>query len=140
MRSSTLLRIAAGITLFQAIGHTVGAVLIAPPPQSEEGALRAAMAAFRFTVVGVERSYLDAYLGSGWTITVLLLASAVLLWQLARLSLETPRLARPMIFVLAAAFAGMTAVGALYFVLPPTALAAGITCCLCAAGLRARGA
>lgn len=140
MKSSTFLRVAAAITLLQAVGHTIGSVLSAPQPQSEEGALRVAMAAFRFTVAGVERSYLDAYVGSGWTITVLLLASTVLMWQLARLSVEAPRVARPMIVALAAAFAAMTAVGAIFFVLPPTVFAAGITVCLGAAALGARGA
>lgn len=140
MKSSTLLRVAAGLALFQALGHTIGAVLSSPAPGSEEATLRGAMTAFRFTVAGVERSYLDAYLGSGWTITVLLVAAAVLLWQLARLSVEAPRLARPMIVVLAAAFGAMAAVGAVYFVPPPTVLAAGITVCLVAAGLRTRDA
>lgn len=139
MKSSTLLRVAAGLVLFQALGHTIGSVLVTPPPESAEATMRGAMAAFRFTVAGVERSYLDAYVGSGWTISVLLLASVVLLWQLARLSIDAPRIARPMIYALAAAFGGMTVVGAVYFVLPPTALAAGITVCLCAAGLGARG-
>jgi hypothetical protein len=45
-----------------------------------------------------------------------------------------------MIFALAAAFAAMTDVGAVYFVLPPTALGASIAVCLSATGLSARGA
>jgi hypothetical protein len=98
------------------------------------------MDAFRFSVAGIERSYLDAYLGSGWTITVMLLASAVLLWQLARFAGDTPGAARPLILTLAAAFGGTTVVGAVYFVLPPTVLSAAITVCLCAAAFRATGA
>lgn len=136
MTSSSWLRVAAGITLLQTLGHTVGAVLAAPAPESAEATLRGAMDAFRFTVAGVERSYLDAYLGSGWTISVMLLATAVLLWQLARVAATALLVARPLILTLAAAFGGMTVVGALYFVLPPTVMAAGITACLFAAGLR----
>lgn len=140
MTSSTWLRIAAGLALFQTAGHTVGAVLAKPAPASAEATLRGAMDALRFTVAGVERSYLDAYVGSGWTISALLLASAILLWQLARLAADAPLVARPLILTLAGAYGGMTIVGATYFVLPPTVVAGGITACLCAASFRARGA
>ncbi len=136
MTSRTWLRVAAGLVLFQAIGHTIGAVLIAPEPGSAESSVRSTMDAFRFSVAGIERSYLDAYLGSGWTITVMLLASTVLLWQLARLVVDAPRAARPLILTLAVAFGGTAVVGAAYFVLPPIVLSAAITACLCAAAFR----
>lgn len=131
--SARWLRIAAGLTLVQALAHTIGAVLVTPTPGSAESSLRDAMRAFRFVVAGVERSYLDAYLGSGWTITAMLLASVVLLWQLARMVVDAPRVARPLIVTLIAAFGGTTAIGSVYFVPPPTVFAAAITLCLCAA-------
>ncbi len=137
MTSSSWLRISAGLALFQAVAHTIGAVLVAPETGSAESSVRSTMDAFRFSVAGIERSYLDAYLGSGWTITVMLLASTVLLWQLARFVVDAPRTARPLTLTLAVAFGGTTVVGAAYFVLPPIVLSAAITACLCAAAFRA---
>lgn len=137
MTSSSWLRISAGLALFQAVAHTIGAVLVAPETGSAESSVRSTMDAFRFSVAGIERSYLDAYLGSGWTITVMLLASTVLLWHLARLVVDAPRAARPLILTLAVAFGGTTVVGVAYFVLPPIVLSAAITACLCAAAFRA---
>ena len=82
MQSATWLRIAAGLTAFQAAGHTFGAVL-AGPSSAEESALRATMGAFRVSLMGMERSYWDFYLGSGWAITALAVTVAAVMWLLA---------------------------------------------------------
>ena len=76
MESATWLRIAAGLTAFQAAGHTFGAVL-AGPSSAEESALRRTMGAFRVSLMGMERSYWDFYFGSGWTIAALTVISAL---------------------------------------------------------------
>jgi hypothetical protein len=55
MESAKWLRIAAGLTAFQAAGHTFGAVL-AGPSSAEESALRQTMGAFRVSLMGMERS------------------------------------------------------------------------------------
>jgi hypothetical protein len=70
MQSATWLRIAAGLAAFQTVGHTIGAVL-AGPSSPEEAALRETMGAFRVSLMGMERTYWDFYLGSGWAITAL---------------------------------------------------------------------
>ncbi len=140
MQSTTWLRIAAGLTLFQAVGHTFGAVLASPSHGPAEAALREAMRAFRVTEMGMERSYWDFYFGSGWTITVLLVTAAAVMWWLVPVTRQTPAAARVVILALAAGYAAVTVVSALYFVTAPIVVAAAITISLGAAALAARGA
>jgi hypothetical protein len=129
MQSATWLRIAAGLTAFQAAGHTFGAVL-AGPSNAEESALRETMGAFRVSLMGVERSYWDFYFGSGWAITALAVTLALIMWFLAPIARTSPSAARPMILTLAAGFAALTAISALYFVTAPIVIGAVITGCL----------
>jgi hypothetical protein len=129
MEIATWLRIAAGLALFQTVGHTIGAVL-AGPSSPEEAALRGTMGAFRVSLMGMERSYWDFYLGSGWAITALAGMAAAVMWFLAPIARQSPHAARPIILVLAAGFAAITLISALYFVTAPIVLAAAITLCL----------
>lgn len=129
MQSATWLRIAAGLAAFQAVGHTVGAVL-AGPSSPGEAALREAMRAFRVSLMGIERSYWDFYLGSGWAITALAATAAAVIWLLAPIARQSPAAARPLILVLAAGYAALTLVSALYFVTAPIVVGALITICL----------
>jgi hypothetical protein len=137
MESSTWLRIAAGLTVFQAAGHTFGAVL-ASPSGAEESAMRESMRAFHVTAMGMERSYWDFYLGSGWAITAFALTVAAVMWFLAPIALHSPSAARPVIFALAAGYAAVTIISALYFVTAPIVVGAMITVCLGMAAATAR--
>jgi len=134
MQSATWLRIAAALAAFQTIGHTVGAVL-AGPSSAEEAALRETMGAFRVSLMGMERSYWDFYLGSGWAITALAGTLTAVIWFVVPIARELPRAARPIILSLAAGFAAVTAISALYFVTAPIVIAALITVCLVLAAL-----
>ncbi|MDX2263021.1 MAG: hypothetical protein SFU84_15115 [Gemmatimonadales bacterium] len=125
------LRLASALALFQALGHTFGSVLPSPVAGSPEASVRETMAAFRFSVGGMERSYLDAYLGSGWIISAMLFGSSILIWLLAREADLAPQRVRPLLLTLAALYGSMTVVGAVYFVLPPTLVAGAVTGCLC---------
>jgi hypothetical protein len=129
MQTSTWLRIAAGLTVFQAAGHTFGAVL-APPSGAEEAAMRESMRAFHVTAMGMERSYWDFYFGSGWVITAFALTVAGVMWLLASIARPSPSATRPMILVLAAGYAAVTVISALYFVTAPIIVGALITVCL----------
>ena len=137
MKTTMWLRIASGLTLFQVFGHTFGAVL-AGPANPEEATLRDSMRAFRVTLMGIERSYWDFYFGSGWAITVLALSLAAVMWLLAPVARQTPALARPIIFALAAGYAGATIVSALYFVTAPIVVGTAITLSLTAAAFSAK--
>ena len=133
MESATWLRIAAGLTAFQAAGHTFGAVL-AGPPAPRRSALRKTMGAFRVSLMGMERSYWDFYVGSGWAITAIAVTVAAVMWLLAPIARQSPESARPIILALAAGYAAITAISALYFVTAPIVIAAAITVCLGMAG------
>ena len=69
------------------------------------------MTGTHFQVMGVSRSYLDLYLGLGWTVGVFLALQTVLLWQLASLARTGAAQARPMIaaFALATLASGIIA-------------------------------
>lgn len=135
MKNAIWLRIAAGLNLLLATGHTLGAVLAAPSHGAEEVALRDAMRGFRVVEMGIERSYWDFYFGSGLTITVLLLATTVTIWLLAPLAQQASREVRLIVIVLAVAYAGVTAVSLLYFVTAPIVVSAAITASLVFAAL-----
>ena len=137
MQTATWLRIAAGLTAFQTVGHTVGAVLPGPA-NAEESALRETMRGFRVSLMGMERSYWDFYHGSGWAITALAATVATVMWLLAPIARESPRAARPMILALAVGYAAITAISALYFVTAPIVIGAMITGCLVMAAMVAR--
>ena len=137
MTTTMWLRIAAGLTLFQAVGHTFGGVL-AGPASPGEAAMRESMRAFRVTLMGIERNYMDFYYGSGWTISVFALALAAVMWLLVPVARQAPTPARPIVLALAAAYAGVTVVSALYFVTAPIVVGAAITLSLTAAALSLR--
>jgi len=95
MKPVLLLRIASIISLLFAVIHTMGGAN-AWSPVGETDVLRA-MRAYHFNAGGVSRSYLDFYLGLGFSVGVFLLLQAVLLWQLATLAKTDSLRVRPMI-------------------------------------------
>jgi hypothetical protein len=142
MKSASWLRIAAGLTTVQLVGHTFGAVLAGPTQGAEEVALRDAMRGYRVTAMGMERSYWDFYSGSGWVITAFLATLVVVMWYTARVAQSAPTLARPLIASLAIGYASVTVLCMLFFITAPIVIAAAITACLVGAFFtvsRARG-
>ena len=103
------LRAAAVLSVLLAAGHSAGG-LKSWSPIGESDVLRA-MRSFRMDAQGVQRSYLDFYLGFGWSLSVYLILQAVLLWQIATLDKVSPASARPMIavFVIANALGAVVA-------------------------------
>jgi hypothetical protein len=95
MKPALLLRIASIITLLFAVGHTLGGAQ-SWSPAGETDVLRA-MRSYHFDAGGVSRSYLDFYLGLGFTVSVYLLLQAVLLWQLATIAKVDSVRTRPLI-------------------------------------------
>ena len=95
MRMTTLLRVASGISLFFAVGHTLGGLKSWSP--IGETSVLAAMRTFRFDVQGVNRSYLEFYRGFGFLLSVSLLMQTVLLWQLGTVATTDRALARPFV-------------------------------------------
>jgi hypothetical protein len=95
MKPVLLLRITSIISLLFAVLHTLGGA-DSWSPVGETDVLRA-MRSYHFNAGGVSRSYLDFYLGLGFSVGVFLLLQAVLLWQLATLAKTDSRRIRPII-------------------------------------------
>jgi hypothetical protein len=72
--------------------------------------------------MGVERGYWDFYQGFGLTVSLFLLAFAVLLWQAARMSAQSPACAQAVARTSLAAFLGMAALEGAYFFAAPVIL------------------
>jgi hypothetical protein len=135
MTTAVLLRISAVISLLFTIGHSLGGTK-RWSPMGENDVLKA-METVRFDTMGVNRSYLDFFLGFGWSLSVAMLLQSVLLWQLASLARSDAAQVRPMI----AAFALATLAGgviAWIFIFPAPALfSAALLIVLVAAYIRA---
>jgi hypothetical protein len=95
MKPVLLLRIASMISLLFAVLHTLGGA-DSWSPVGETDVLRA-MRSYHFNAGGVSRSYLDFYLGLGFSVGVFLLLQAVLLWQLATIAKVDSIRIRPMV-------------------------------------------
>jgi hypothetical protein len=95
MTSVTALRIAAAISALFTAGHTMGG-LKKWSPMGDNDVLRR-MTDVHFQTMGANRSYLDFFLGFGWSITIAMLLQTVLLWQIGSLARENAAAARPMI-------------------------------------------
>src|SRR3954449_7372457 len=109
MTTILTLRIASVISLLFALGHSAGGLQKWSPTQ--DNAVLKAMTDVHFEAMGVSRSYLDLYLGLGWSISVFMLLQTVLLWQMASLARTHAAELRGMIaaFALAALAGGIIA-------------------------------
>ncbi|HWY67426.1 MAG TPA: hypothetical protein VNX88_02115 [Terriglobales bacterium] len=101
MTTTLFLRIASAISLLFTLGHSSGGLQKWSPMGDNE--VLKAMTAVHFDVMGTNRSYLDFYLGFGWSISVAMLMQTLLLWQMASLARTSPASVRPMIAVIALA-------------------------------------
>jgi len=95
------LRISSFIALLFAAGHSLGGLKLWSP-MGENPVLKA-MRETRFDTMGVNRSYLDFYMGFGYALSVSEAMLAVLLWQLAKVARTNALSVRPMIAVIALA-------------------------------------
>lgn len=119
MTTTVLLRISAVISLVFALGHSLGGLKRWSPMGDNE--VLKAMETVRFDTMGANRSYLDFFMGFGWSLSVAMLLQSVLLWQLASLARTNTTQVRPMI----AAFAVATLAGGIIawqFIFPVPAL------------------
>jgi hypothetical protein len=118
-----LLRIASVISLIFTAGHTMGG-LRRWSPMGDNAVLKA-MTDVRFDVMGANRSYLDFFMGFGWSLSVFMLMQTVLLWQLAAMARTDPARIRPMIAVIALATVA-SGVIAWRFIFPVPAVFSGV--------------
>jgi hypothetical protein len=94
-----------------------------------------AMKSVAFDLNGTSRTYLDFYLGFGWTISVFLLLQAIVLWQLAALAKKPGIELRPVIVSFLAASLALALLSWKFILFIPTLFAVVIAVVL---GLAAR--
>ena len=131
MTTTFMLRVASALSALFTIGHSLGGLQHWSP--FENNPVLEAMTTAEFHSGGVTRTYLDLYVGLGWTISVYMALQTVLLWQLATLARTNLAQARAMIlpFALAALVSGIIA---WVFILPiPAAFSAALLLALLAA-------
>lgn len=117
------LRIAqVSITLF-ALGHTLGMLNTAFRDDGERNLMQA-LAAYRFDIMGVQRSHQDFYQGMGWSLSLFLVFCLLLTQWLIPIMHSAPSQARPILYGLAATFAVMTAFCVRWFFPAPLLMSA----------------
>lgn len=132
MKAVIYLRIASGVTLVHAILHTVGGVFGKIQPGPQQVAVDA-MKANTFPLMGAIRSFWIFYRGFGLAITIFLVASAVVMWQLSFLARTDTHRLRPIYWTLLIAFLAMAVNSAVYFFLPPVIVELIIAICMAGA-------
>ena len=131
MTPTPFLRAASVLSFLFAAGHTLGGKESWSPPGETD--VLAAMRSFRFDAEGVNRTYLEFYLGFGYTISIYLLLQAVVLWQLAAVAKAAPRLARPMIAAVLVASLASAVVSWKFIFAVPALFSVLVAACLAAA-------
>ena len=109
MTMTLLLRISCVVSLLFSLGHIGGGLRKWSPMGDNE--VLTAMTTVRFNVMGAARSYMDLYMGFGWSIAIAMLLQTALLWHMSVVAKTDPAAVRPMIalFVVAAAASGVIA-------------------------------
>jgi hypothetical protein len=135
MTTTVLLRISAVISLLFAVGHSLGGLKKWSPMGDNE--VLKSMETVRFDTMGANRSYLDFFMGFGWSLSVGMLLQSALLWQLASLARSNTAEVRPMIAVFALATLASGAI-AWRFIFPvPVLFSAALLVALVAAYMKA---
>ncbi len=132
MRKGVLwLRVSSVVSLLFAAGHTLGGFSAWSP--NGENTVLAAMRTVHFNVQGVSRSFLDFYRGFGYSLSIFMLAQAILLWQLASLAKTQPQAARPLVATIAAASLVNVFIAVVLIFPTPVAFSVVLTMCIFAA-------
>ena len=133
MKPTALYRTAASVLLLFALGHTVG-FLTLKPTTADAVAVRDSMDNVHFAIHGKTFTYGGFYRGFGLFVTVYLLFSAFLAWELGTMSRRlNPEVSRAL-GAIRWAFAGVQlvtfALSWIYFAAAPALLSAGVAACL----------
>ena len=134
MRASLFYRIAAVLILLFDIGHTIG--FLQHDPEWKVDSLLGSMKSVRFDVQGFSRSYWDFFVGFGLFVTVFLLLSAVVVWQLGSLEAQTLARVRGIGWSLAVCFVVLSVLSFKYFFILPLIFSIVIALCLIVAAWR----
>jgi len=134
MKASLIYRIAAGLLLLFAVGHTLSFSLVDPSWGLD--AMMRDMHSIRFAIGGTERTYWDLFLAAGQIVGIFYLFSAVLAWQLGSLTPETLREMRLVRWAFSLTYVAVTAVSMIHLFPIPIAFSAVIAFVLALAARR----
>ena len=128
MKPMLFYRIASVLLVLFAVGHQLG--FRTTEGMAGADAVVEHMKSVRFNVQGFSRVYYDFFVGFGYFVTVFLLFSAILAWQLGGLPREVLVTIPAATWGLAACFAAVTVLSWSYFFVVPGVFATLITACL----------
>jgi hypothetical protein len=128
LRASVFYRIAAVLILLFDVAHTL-AFRQADPTWGVD-TVRASMQSIHFNVQGFNRTYWDFFVGAGFNVSVFLLFTAVITWQIGGLPAETLTRVRGIGWALALCFVALTLLSWRYFFIPPLVFSILIAVCL----------
>jgi hypothetical protein len=131
LKASILYRIASVLLVLFAAGHTVGFLQI--DPKWGVDSMIMAMRSIHFDVQGSNRTYWEFYVGFGLFVSVFLVFSAVLAWQLGGLPAGTLALMRGTAWALVICFGAVAILSWRYFFIIPIVFSIAILLCLTAA-------
>lgn len=132
MRPSVFYRTASVLLVLFAAGHTLGFRQIDPGWKGVDTVVTA-MRGVHFDVQGFDRTYYDFFAGFGLFVSVLLLLSAGVAWQMGSLSREALAGMALLRWGFAFCYAVVTFLSWKYFFVIPIVFSAAITLCLLAA-------
>jgi len=133
-----LLRIASILALLFAAGHSAGAPWT-PAKGMAEQALVTMMKSLHFDAMGAQRTYYDFYFGFGVSISVYMIAQALVLWQAGDVAKANPAAARPLMLTMLASYAALGVITYMYFFVAPLIFSAVICALIAWAWLKSGG-
>ena len=131
MRASLFYRIAAVLMMLFAAGHTFG--FRQNNPEWGADAVLGLMRSVHFDALGFNRTYWDFFSAFGFSLSVFLVFTGVLAWQLSRIPAETLARVRGIAWNLVVCFVAITGVNCRFAFTIPIVFSALITVCLIAA-------
>ena len=128
MRVSLLYRVASGLLVLFAIGHTLG--FRRTDPSWGADSVVESMRTTRFNVDGLSRTYWDFFTGFGLFVTAFLLFAAILAWELGGLGKDQLMFLSIVRWAFAICFVGITALSWMYIFIIPGIFSSLIGLCL----------
>jgi hypothetical protein len=128
MTPKLLLRIAAGVVLFFALGHSMGHFTRKNLSTPEAKTVYRVMEEFKFPIGSQMRSYDEFYEGMSLNLIITLLTITALLWVMSNISSQHPKIGIQILWPLLFCLSAFSATGFLYFFTLPalTCFIAGI--------------
>lgn len=130
MKAKILIRIAAGLILFFALGHTMGHIGRHDVKEPEAKEALKIMSETKFDQFGTMRSFDENYTGMSLNLIFTLLTFTIILWFFSAYTEKYPDFVKKVLIPIALCVTGFSVTGFLYFFMVPA-----ITCLLAAFAL-----